>query len=310
MQEIGKTLREARERLGLSLEEVERATRIRAHHLLALEAGDLEALPSPVQARGFLKNYAEFLGLDVDAILLRYAETLQSRRTRFRRAEALAVPPGQPAVQIRSRRPRWLSADLFVAGAITLVVLVVLIWGLGRVMAVLRERTLAAGSETALLNPTATSSATATEVLLEVPTSSEVVIVQPLSTPPSPTPLPPFAVQSSGVDLRLVVEQSAWIRVLVDGQESFRGRVTPGQLLEYVGQQVVEVTTGNAAGLRVFYNGQDQGTLGALGEVVIRLWTTEGVLTPTPTLTHTPTVTPRITNTPRPTATSPATPGV
>jgi cytoskeletal protein RodZ len=307
MQEIGKTLREARERLGLTLGEVERATRIRAHHLGALEAGDLEALPSPVQARGFLKNYAEFLGLDVDAILLRYAETLQSRRTRLHPAEALA-PAIRPAVRVRSRRPRWLSADLFVAGAITLSVIVVLIWGLGRVMSVLRERTLAAQSETALLNPSVTSSPTATEVLMELPPSPEVVMVEPLSTP-SPTALPPLAVQSSGVDVRLVVERSAWIRVLVDGQESFRGRVTPGQLLEYVGQEVVEVTTGNAAGLRVFYNGQDQGTLGALGEVVIRLWTTEGVLTPTPTQTHTPTVTPRVTTTPRSTPTLQTTPG-
>ena len=307
MQEIGKTLREARERLGLTLGEVERATRIRAHHLVALEAGDLEALPSPVQARGFLKNYAEFLGLDVDAILLRYAETLQSRRTRLRPAEAHA-PAIRPAVRVRLRRPRWLSADLFVAGSITLSVMVVLIWGLGRVMSVLRERTLAAQSETALLNPSVTSSPTATEVLMELPPSAEVVIVEPLSTP-SPTALPPLAVQSSGVDVRLVVERSAWIRVLVDGQESFRGRVTPGQLLEYVGLEVVEVTTGNAAGLHVFYNGQDQGTLGALGEVVIRLWTTEGVLTPTPTQTHTPTVTPRVTTTPRSTPTLQTTPG-
>ena len=159
-------------------------------------------------------------------------------------------------------------------------------------MSVLRERTLAAQSETGLLNPTVTPSPTATEVLMELPPSPEAVIAEPLSTP-SPTALPPLAAQSSGVDVRLVVERSAWIQVLVDGQESFRGRVTPGQLLEYVGQEVVEVTTGNAAGFRVFYNGQDQGTLGALGEVVIRLWTTEGVLTPTPTQTHTPTVTPR-----------------
>ena len=133
-------------------------------------------------------------------------------------------------------------------------------------------------------------------------------MVEPLSTP-SPTALPPLAVQSSGVDVRLVVERSAWIRVLVDGQESFRGRVTPGQLLEYVGQEVVEVTTGNAAGLRVFYNGSDQGTLGALGEVVIRLWTREGVLTPTPTQTHTPTITPRVTATTRSTPTLQTAPG-
>ena len=71
MDEIGRTLLEAREKLGLTLEEVERATRIRTHHLEALEKGMIDALPSPVQARGFLNNYAEFLGLDANPILLK-----------------------------------------------------------------------------------------------------------------------------------------------------------------------------------------------------------------------------------------------
>ena len=91
MDDIGRTLQEARERLGLTLEEAERVTRIRVHHLEAIERGDLDALPSPVQARGFLNNYADFLGLDAEAILLQYADTLQkqeagevfNRRKRF-----------------------------------------------------------------------------------------------------------------------------------------------------------------------------------------------------------------------------------
>ena len=56
MKEIGRTLREARERLGLTLEEVERNTHIRARHLAAIEKGELETLPSSVQARGFLRT--------------------------------------------------------------------------------------------------------------------------------------------------------------------------------------------------------------------------------------------------------------
>ena len=64
MDDVGGRLREAREKLGLTLEEVERTTRIRVHHLEAIERGELDSLPSPVQARGFLRNYAEFLGLE------------------------------------------------------------------------------------------------------------------------------------------------------------------------------------------------------------------------------------------------------
>ena len=92
MEQLGAKLRETRQRLGLTLDEVERATRIRTHHLEAIERGDLDALPSAVQARGFLRNYADFLGLDPGDILLEYAEEIQSRGRQRRRAEQGQAP--------------------------------------------------------------------------------------------------------------------------------------------------------------------------------------------------------------------------
>ncbi|MCH7567140.1 MAG: helix-turn-helix domain-containing protein, partial [Nitrospirae bacterium] len=74
MEEIARTLKEARHRLGLTLEEAERSTRIRAHYLEALEQGEIQSIPSQVQARGFLKNYSEYLGLDSGPILQRFSE--------------------------------------------------------------------------------------------------------------------------------------------------------------------------------------------------------------------------------------------
>lgn len=61
---VGRRLREVREAQGRSLEEVEQAITIHAHHLEALERGDYEALPDPLWARGFLPMYANYLGLD------------------------------------------------------------------------------------------------------------------------------------------------------------------------------------------------------------------------------------------------------
>ena len=69
MQTIGQKLKQARESKLLSLENVFEATRIRVQYLKALEADDLSAMPSPVQARGYIRNYAEFLGLDFDQLL-------------------------------------------------------------------------------------------------------------------------------------------------------------------------------------------------------------------------------------------------
>ena len=273
MEEIGKTLHEARTRLGLTLEHAERSTRIRAYYLEALERGDLDLLPSPVQARGFLQNYATYLGLDSQAILQRYSEVLNSQRTGPFRRTRLSEAPTRPTLRVQTRR---FSADLLVAAVVSDVVLAVLIAGFGRLAASLRERNQAAS---AFLIPTFT------------PQPAE---PNPLGAPPAAaagpgvTPTPPVSIEpglSGVVDLRLLVERRAFLIVEVDGKEVFRGRPTPGDLLEYQGLELVKVTTGNGGGLRAFYRGEDQGLLGELDEVVIRFWTLSGAVTPTPSPT-------------------------
>lgn len=267
MEEIGKTLREARTRLGLTLEEAERSTRIRTYHLEALERGDLNSLPSQVQARGFLRNYADYLGLDSEPLLQRYSEVSNSQRTGpFRRARFNELPT-RPAVRVRTRR---FSADLVVAAVVTLVVLAVLIGGFGRVAASLRERNEASSP---FLVPTFT------------PDLQDSGSLQPAEASVAETPTPSVVIEgglSGVVDLRLLVEKRAFVVVEVDGSEVYRGRPSPGELLEFQGNDLIKLTTGNAGGLRAFFRGQDQGLLGELDEVVVRLWTLSGAITPTP----------------------------
>jgi len=95
------------------------------------------------------------------------------------------------------------------------------------------------------------------------------------------------------------------VRVTVDGEEAFSGRVTPGDSYPFEGEDQVEILTGNGAALRVTFNGDDLGLMGNLGEVVSVIYTAAGIATPTPTPIPTITPTPRVTITP--TATSTAT---
>lgn len=305
MDEIGRNLRETRERLGLTLEEVERATRIRIHNLEAIENGDFDSLPSSVQARGFLHNYAEFLGLDPDPILLQYAENLQALRSTRRDQIAQTESRDGPSVEILSRRPTWLSTDLFVAAGITLVVLFVFIWGGSRLMDSLRQTSSPDETVTEFLQPTITQPPTQVSNGVEGAAS-------PLATTQAIeglTPTPPIIiVPSSQVSIQLIIEIRVWIQVMVDGEIEFQGRALPGEVLEFVGENVVEVSTGNGAGVRVVYNGADQGLMGELGQVVSRLWTLGGILTPTPTQTRTPEPTPTETETPIPSPTPRITP--
>lgn len=302
MEDIGHELKQAREKLGLTFEEAERATRIRVRHLQALERGELDALPSSVQARGFLKNYAEFLGLDAEAVLLDYAEALQKRSGRNRLGANLLGPDTRPTVRLRSRRPRWLTSDLFVAAAISLGVMVLLVWGGGRLISGMRQQTQnAAEQATAALsqgNGADSQDLTPSPSPIQTAIRADFVVTAP---PPNVTAfptLPPTNGGATGVNLRVLVERRTWIRVLADGQELFAGRPGPGEILEFQAEQRLELVTGNGAGVRAFYNGQDQGLLGGLGEVVVRLWDSTGALTPTPTDTLTPSVTPRATATP------------
>jgi cytoskeleton protein RodZ len=62
--EIGNSLREARERQGLDFHQAELAVKIRSKYLQALEDENFEAIPGQTYVRGFLRAYADFLGLD------------------------------------------------------------------------------------------------------------------------------------------------------------------------------------------------------------------------------------------------------
>ena len=118
---IGAGLREARERQGLSLEQAAEATRIAARHLRALEEERFERLPEPVYARGFLREYTAFLGLDPHPFLDEYTATL---------AEPESPPPPRARRRpIRTFRPRRSGAAVVLT--LTVVLVALLAWRFG-----------------------------------------------------------------------------------------------------------------------------------------------------------------------------------
>lgn len=103
MFEIGPALREARERRGLAYSQVEDATAIRSRYLRALEEEDFRILPGPTYAKGFLRAYAEFLGLDGQLFI----DEFNSRHHDPRRGLEQPIyskPRSQPQQRRRQRR--------------------------------------------------------------------------------------------------------------------------------------------------------------------------------------------------------------
>jgi cytoskeleton protein RodZ len=318
--ELGENLRSQREVLGLSLEDIERHTHLRIHYLKALEAGDINRLPSPVQGRGMLSNYASFLGMDSEAMLLRFAGGLQATLA----AKQVSAPRRRPLVQYRpismvSPLRRLLSVDFMVGSFIVIFLVAFVLWGGSRIAGIRSEEAGMTATSTApsiadvlvagpTLVATLTPPAEQDELLGEtLPAAPEAALAllseeglngesSPDSEPEEPDqPLPPME-GSSALQVYIMVRQRAWMRVLVDGRVEFDGRVIPGSAYPFSGEESIEILTGNGAALEVFFNQDELGPLGALGEVVQRVFSVQGVQTPTPTLTFTP---------PPPTPTSP-----
>ena len=104
MESIGETLREARHNKKASLEDAARATKIKLDILERLEADEFNQLAAPMYTKGFLKLYAEFLGLDAPAIVDAYLKSQGGLRRQGLHIETEAA--------IRAKKPRELQLPM------------------------------------------------------------------------------------------------------------------------------------------------------------------------------------------------------
>ncbi len=101
-QELGQFLRSLRADRSLSLEQVEQDLSIRVHHLEAIEEGQFDNLISPVYARGFIKQYAVYLGLDGDQFIREHREIIpKPNRQEFNYGIGTLEARGAPNENVR-----------------------------------------------------------------------------------------------------------------------------------------------------------------------------------------------------------------
>jgi cytoskeletal protein RodZ len=295
--EIGQQLRGRRELLSLTLDEIEQHTHIRRHYLVSLEAGAIDNLPSPVQARGILSSYARFLDLDSESLLLRFAEGLQAKRlerhprqlqTRHENGEEAILPPA-----LR----RILSTDLVFGGGMILAMVVFAIWGANRIISQNELEQGGVNSEQsiseALLVPTQ-----ATEEATAIPSPSLDAVITSVNVEETPTVIEiPTLVKSSPVQVVTAITGNTWMRVKVDGEIEFQGRANAGSAYTFNADEKVEVLAADGSLVQIIYNGEDLGLMGDSGAIAEIIYTPQGTLLPTPTSTPTPTRTPRVTPT-------------
>jgi len=121
--EIGNSLREARERQGLEYPQIELATKIRAKYIRALEDEHFEVLPTGTYIKGFLRSYAEFLGLDGQL----YVDEYNSRNV----VDSFDDMPQRRPVRRHDRSVEKRVVLLALAGIAALTGLVIVAWRFG-----------------------------------------------------------------------------------------------------------------------------------------------------------------------------------
>jgi cytoskeletal protein RodZ len=276
MIDLGNELRQAREAKEISLAEAEAVTRIKENYLRALETNDWAALPTPVQAQGFLRNYAAYLGLDEKQVMARFGQLVRSPLTalppskveaqgRTTGEDGAVFNPRDISIESSPRAPAWLSSDIVVGIALALL-LIIVVWGASRL--------LSNDSDGSPATPRATNALVVPALTNTAPQPTSEAEIQP------PDTMPTSDANIEGVQLALLATEHVWVRVTVDGAVVLEGILAPDLLQTWQGTQQIKLEAANGAGLQVTVNGQPLGVLGERGQQVVLAWGPSGPIAP------------------------------
>jgi cytoskeletal protein RodZ len=243
---FGEELRREREIRGISLKEISDATKISKRFLEAIERNDHRTLPAPVFTRGFVREYARYLGLNVEEMVNRYnfAAAGDDRIEKSAHLERLVQPP-----VIESKKkgipPPYARIDrnVYILALIVVALLAVAWW------AIQHRR-----GEIDLLRDTVPSPAA-------LPPHQVKTVAEPAPAPPPAEPEP----------LKLTVEltDDCWIDLEVDGQTVMKDEYRRGTRETFEAREGFRFKRiGNAAGVILMLNDKQIPPLGREGHVV------------------------------------------
>jgi cytoskeletal protein RodZ len=266
MLSIGETLRSERLRRGLSLEQLAAETKIRTHLLEAMEQDHLDALPSGLLARSFLRQYSRALGLNEDEMIASFKQQFDPPANRL----------PEPPPQVRSWQRSRSAEALCLLAAVSICVGAYSLWQerqrISHTVAVV-----AAGSRPASSLSAPDSMRDRTPKL----ESRSGVESENRATPALPLPgatgLPPVADnREQAVRAAFTATEPVWLSIKSDGTETYRGILEERQGKQFDASRRMTVLVGNAGGLEVSLNGRPVGPIGKHGQVELLLLTPDG----------------------------------
>ena len=247
MTNFGATFKKARESRGISLDQIAHGTRIRARFLAAIENEEFQVLPGGFFNRGFVRSFAEAVGLDPDQAVEDY-ERLSS------------VPPPNDVLASATAGPPKSARNLYPVAVAVLAIAVAIFYFVTRESA----PTIESGNPpkaAAPAGPTAPAPAQPARPAPE-PTQAPSPAV---SSEPAP---PPAVVKTQVLTLDIHALEKTWIKVAADGNSANPGEVLePGMTRKFTAENSLHLSIGNAAGLTLKINDVPIKPLGKSGQI-------------------------------------------
>ena len=251
---VGEILRRTRVHYNRSVEDVEAALRIQAKQIHAIEVGDTEALPARVYAIGFVRSYAEYLGLDGEKIV-----TLFKTQT------------GEPAQeQDLSKVPQSITESQtppvgIVVGMLALIC-VVMIGGISMTGGDKNEEP---SPQSAIEKPEKQDVAAIPEVPEDL--KPEALEQKQAIKPAEPEPKPkPVAEKQKGIVLKMV--KNSWVEIRDSNNRKLISRVLKEGDQYFVPERLgLSISIGNAGGVEIIVDGEPLQDLGVQGQVLRRI---------------------------------------
>lgn len=279
---IGDKLRKAREAKNLSIQDMEKETSIRALYIEAIENGNYKILPGEAYLKGFIKSYANTLGLDGPMLVEEYkTEQGQSlpedeaaddvTEEADKPAKSTASPAAPKIKPVKSgglakqrnygvvgsnRNSRGFSYKIM-AGIIGFIICI-------------GVYTFLSADEAP--QPTAKPAVKTTADNKPAVSQSQAAVQTPPAAPVK-TPAAVPAANNNDIDIDIKLTGRCWLQVEVDNRVVYEGTAQSGEKFSWKGNENVKITAGNAGAIEFVQNGKELGKLGSAGEVITKEFT-------------------------------------
>ncbi len=275
---IGDYLHRERQEQAISLDEIAVKTYIPLRLLQALELGNVERLPEPVFVQGFIRRYADAIGLDGTALAKNFTPqasfVVERKAPEPERLDSIENPMVEPLLEPYEGRDRAERSNLpFVllgTGAVLLLGV-----GLAAVFGRPQAETGLQNAQPVAAEPQSVSAVPQTGVKASpAPSLASQGAASPSPTPAasaSPTLAPPNLATDGTtspvqVAVKLIGEES-WLQVIADGKVEFEGILKKGEQKTWQAKKTLVLQSGNAGAVSVSYNQGEPIVMGAPGDV-------------------------------------------